>query len=130
MSIQRHPPSQCLLQHALLGPVDQERAQLDVQQLNIYTNTLLLFSTPQHALLGPVDQERAQLDVQHHRNPPETSTKWLYLLLCSTSCWDLWIKNGLNWMSSTTEIVNQWIADIEAQAGMPIEQVRLPTFPY
>jgi hypothetical protein len=33
-------------------------------------------------------------------------------------------------MSSTTEIVNQWIADIEAQAGMPIEQVRLPTFPY
>lgn len=39
------------------------------------------------------------------------------------SCWDLWIKYGLNWMSSTTEIISGWIEDIEAQTGMPIDQV-------
>ncbi|KAI7835463.1 hypothetical protein COHA_010638 [Chlorella ohadii] len=39
------------------------------------------------------------------------------------SCWDLWIKYGLNWMSSTTEIISGWIEDIEAQTGMPIDQL-------
>lgn len=42
----------------------------------------------------------------------------------SGACWDLWIKYGLNYMSTITESLTGWISEIEGRVGMSIDQVR------
>ena len=40
------------------------------------------------------------------------------------ACWDRWIKYGLNWMTNATVVFQGYAQEVEAEVGMPIEEVR------
>lgn len=39
------------------------------------------------------------------------------------NCWDQWLMYGLNWASGASQTISAWASGLEAELGMPLDQV-------